>query len=64
MKIDPKNDVLWRVFFVYFIVVAVGVWAILAIVKIQVKEKDELLEIANKRELKIRDEKAHRGNVI
>ncbi len=64
MKIDPKNDVLWRVFLVYFIVVAVGIWIILAIVRIQVKEKDELLERASKRELKIRDEKAHRGNVI
>jgi cell division protein FtsI (penicillin-binding protein 3) len=64
MKIDPKNDVLWRAFLVYFIVVAVGIWAIFAIVNIQVKEKDELLEIASKRELKIRDEKAHRGNVI
>ena len=64
MKIDPKNDVLWRVFLVYFIVVAVGIWIVLAIVKIQVKEKDELLERASKRELKIRDEKAHRGNVI
>ena len=64
MKIDPKNDVLWRVFFVYFIVVAVGIWIVLAMVKIQVKEKDELLERASRRELKIRDEKAHRGNVI
>ncbi len=64
MKIDPKNDVLWRAFLVYFIVVFVGICAILAIVKIQVKEKDELLEIASKRELKIRDEKAHRGNVF
>ena len=64
MKIDPKNDVLWRVFLVYFIVVLVGIWAVLAFVKIQVKEKDELLELAAKREIKIRDEKAHRGNVI
>ena len=64
MNIDPKNDILWRVFFVYFVVVAVGVWVILGIVKIQLKEKDELLEKASKRELKIRDEKAHRGNVF
>ena len=64
MKIDPKNDVLWRVFLVYFIVVAVGIWIVLAMIRIQVKEKDELLERASKRELKIRDEKAHRGNVI
>ena len=64
MKIDPKSDVLWRVFLVYFIVVFVGICAILAIVKIQVKEKDELLKIAKKRELDVRDEKAHRGNVF
>lgn len=64
MKIDPKNDVLWRVFLVYFIVVAVGVWIVLAIANIQLRQKDELLEKASKRELKIRDEKAHRGNVI
>ncbi|MBQ5688493.1 MAG: hypothetical protein IIV21_00880, partial [Bacteroidales bacterium] len=64
MKIDPKNDVLWRVFAVYFIVVIVGICAILAIVKIQVKEKDELLEIAKEREMDVRAEKAHRGNVF
>ena len=64
MKIDSKNDVLWRVFLVYFVVVAVGIMIILAIVRIQVKEKDELLEKASKRELRIRDEKAHRGNVF
>lgn len=64
MKIDPKNDVLWRVFAVYFIVVIVGICAILAIVKIQVKEKDELLKIAKEREMDVRAEKAHRGNVF
>ena len=64
MKIDPKKDVLWRVFLVYFIVVAVGIWVIFSIIHIKVKEKDELLEQASKRELKSRDEKAHRGNVI
>lgn len=64
MKIDSKNDVLWRVFLVYFIVVAVGVLVVLAIVRIQWKDKEELLERASKRELKVRDEKAHRGNVF
>ncbi len=64
MKIDSKNDVLWRVFLVYFVVVAVGILILLAIVRIQVKEKDELLEKASKRELKIVDETAHRGNIF
>lgn len=64
MKIDSKNDVLWRVFLVYFVVVAVGVLVVLAIVRIQWKDKEELLEKASKRELKVIDEKAHRGNVF
>ena len=64
MKIDSKKDVLWRVFLVYAVVVFVAVCAIIAIVDIQVNEKDALMEVASKRELKIRDEKAHRGNVF
>ena len=64
MKIDSKNDVLWRVFLVYFIVVAVGIMVVFAIIRIQWKDKEELLEKASKRELKVRDEKAHRGNVF
>ena len=62
--IDPKNDILLRVFLVYFVVALVGLLVILGIVKIQVKDKEELLEKASKRELKFRDEKAHRGNIM
>lgn len=62
--IDPKNDILLRVFLVYFVVALVGLFVILGIVKIQVKDKEELLEKASKRELKFRDEKAHRGNIM
>lgn len=64
MKIDSKNDVLWRVFLVYFIVVAVGIMVVFAIARIQLKEKDELLEKTRKREATTRDEKAHRGNIF
>ena len=53
MKIDSKKDVLWRVFLVYAVVVFVAVCAIIAIVDIQVNEKDALMEVASKRELKI-----------
>ena len=63
-NIDPKTDLLLRVFLVYFVVIVVAFFAIRGMVIIQVKEKDALLEQASKRELKIRDEKAHRGNVI
>ena len=63
-NIDPKTDLLLRVFFVYAIVLSVVFFAIRGMVLIQVNEKDVLLEMANKRELKVRDEKAHRGNVF
>lgn len=64
MKIDSKNDVLWRVFLVYFIVVAVGVLVVLAIVRIQWKDKEELIAKAKERDMDVRDEEAHRGNVF
>lgn len=64
MKIDSKNDVLWRVFLVYFIVVAVGVLVVLAIVRIQWKDKEELIAKAEERDMDVRDEEAHRGNVF
>lgn len=62
-KIDPKTDVLWRVYCVYFVVVAVAILIIAGIVKIQVVEKDELLKKAEKREIDFVDEEAHRGNL-
>ncbi len=64
MKIDSKNDVLWRVFLVYFVVVAVGVLVVLAIVRIQWKDKEELIAKAKERDMDVRDEEAHRGNVF
>ena len=64
MSSEPRDVIIRRVKFAYRCVLAVGVailfWAIL----IQVKEKDELLEKASKRELRTRVEKAHRGNVF
>ena len=63
-NIDPKTDLLLRVFLVYGVVLFVVFLAVRGMVLIQMKEKDILLEIASKRELKVRDEVAHRGNVF
>ena len=63
-NIDPKTDLLLRVFLVYGVVLFVVFLAVRGMVLIQMKEKDVLLEIASKRELKVRDEVAHRGNVF
>ncbi len=62
--IDPKNDVLWRVYLLYAVMLVFSVAVIVKVLVIQIKDGEELLERANKRELKIRDEKAHRGNVF
>lgn len=63
-KMDPKNDVLWRVYLLYTLMVILGVAIIVKILFIQIKEKDELLLMAKKREIDFREEKAHRGNVF
>lgn len=62
--IDPKNDVLWRVYLLYTIMLLFAVAVVVKVLVIQIRDGEELLERANKRELKIRDEKAHRGNVF
>ena len=55
MKIDPKNDVLWRVYLLYLLMVVFGVLVLVKIVVIQVKEKDELVEKAEKREERFKE---------
>lgn len=62
--IDPKNDVLWRVYLLYAVMLLFTIAVIVKVLVIQIRDGEELLEKANKRELKIRDEKAHRGNVF
>ncbi len=61
---DPKTDVLWRVYLLYALFVIFGIAIVAKIAYIQVKEKDELLLMAKEREIKYRVEKAHRGNVF
>lgn len=61
---DPKKEMLNRVYFLYVMMFLFGLLVIGKIVYIQLKEKDELLRIAEKREIKYRSEEAHRGNLI
>ena len=51
--IDPKNDVLWRVYLLYAVMLVFSVAVIVKVLVIQIKDGEELLERANKRELKI-----------
>ena len=64
LRTDPKTDILWRVYLVYSIIVVVGLLIVGKIIYIQVKEGDELLKMAEEREIRFRKEMAHRGNVV
>lgn len=60
---DPKSEIINRAIIFYVVMAICGIVVIWSIISIQVYQKDELLEKANKRELKVREEVAHRGNV-
>ena len=61
---DVRTDILWRVYAVYSGIVLFALLIIIQIIRIQVCEKDELLRMAEEREIRFRKEVAHRGNVF
>lgn len=63
-KMDVRTDILWRVYAVYSGIVLFALLIIIQIIRIQVCEKDELLRMAEEREIRFRKEVAHRGNVF
>lgn len=63
-KMDVRTDILWRVYAVYSGIVLFALLIIIQIIRIQVGEKDELLRMAEEREIRFRKEVAHRGNVF
>lgn len=62
--INPKTDVLWRVYLVYGLMLIFGVSIIGRIIYIQTKLKDELLAKAEQQELKVFPIEAMRGNIL
>lgn len=62
--IQPKREILWRVYIVYIICLIVAMIIFGNIIQLQTKYKDELLEIAKKQEVKAFDIPAMRGNII
>ena len=62
--IDPKTDVLRRVYGLYVLIVIFALAIIANILIIQIRDKEELEEYAEKNELKVREETAFRGNVF
>ena len=46
MKSDPKFDMLWKTYLVYFIVLVVGITVITKIILLQTKERAEYKDLA------------------
>lgn len=61
---ENKNDILWRVYLVYGLMLLFGAAIIAKIVYIQVKEGPALDKEAQKQEIRIFDLKASRGNIL
>ncbi len=60
---DPKNDILWRVYLVYFVTLLVAGFILVRIIIIQTSFKEELAEKAKSQEVKVFNIPAMRGNI-
>ena len=61
---DSKREILWRVYLVYFGVLVFAVMIVYRAAFLQFTQKDELLEKANKQEIKYFPIEALRGNIM
>ena len=63
MKTDPKFDMLWKTYLVYFLVLVFGIAIITKIILVQTKDSAQYKELAKKKEYHIEPMKANRGNI-
>jgi len=61
---DPKRDILWRVYLVYFLVLIFGIVVIYRAAYLQLTLKDELALKAEEQEIKYFPIEALRGNIL
>ncbi|MBW7846913.1 MAG: transpeptidase family protein [Bacteroidales bacterium] len=61
--IQPKREILWRVYIVYAVCLIAGIVILARIIQLQTKYRDELLEMAKKQEVRVFDIPAMRGNI-
>ena len=64
MNIEPKIDTLWKTYLVYFFVLLFAVAIIAKIVLVLTRERAELTALAEKREYRVRELEASRGNIF
>ena len=64
MKLDPRTDTLWKTYLVYSLVLVFGIAIIVKIIMVQTRDSKELIELAEKREYRVRELEASRGNIF
>ncbi|MBR3428311.1 MAG: transpeptidase family protein [Bacteroidales bacterium] len=64
MNIEPKTDTLWKTHLVYMLVLLFGVAILVKIILVQTKDSKELVKLAEKRELRVKELEASRGNIF
>lgn len=63
MKTDPKFEMLWKTYLVYFLILVFGVAIITKIILVQTKDSAQYKELAKKKEYHLEPMKANRGNI-
>ena len=64
MKIEPKTDTLWKTHLVYFLVLLFGIVIIAKVVLMITRDSKEYQALAEKREYRVRELEASRGNIF
>ena len=64
MKIEPKNESLLKTYLVYFAVLVFGIAILVKIVLVMTRDSKEYSDLAEKREYRIRELEASRGNIF
>ncbi len=64
MKTEPKTDTLWKTYLVYILALAFGIAIIAKIILVMTKDSKELIALAEKREYRVRELEAARGNIF
>jgi len=64
MKIEPKTDTLWKTTLVYILVLVFGIAIITKVVLMITKNSKEYQELAEKKEYRVRELEASRGNIF
>ena len=64
MKLDPRTDTLWKTYLVYSLILVFGIAIIVKIIMVQTRDSKELIQLAEKREYRVRELEASRGNIF